>query len=116
MNKTEIRAQLRAMRRTLPQKAQEDAAKAVHAHLAVFEPYRSARVVMAYMACRGELSLEPVIRDVLAGGRTLVLPRCETDGLMTARKIASLDDLAPGAYGLPEPAADCEIVIPQSIL
>ena len=67
------------------------------------------------MACRGEVSLECVIRDALLSGKTLLLPRCEAPGIMTARSICSMDDLAPGAYGLPEPKACCAAVMPQAI-
>ena len=115
MNKAEIRSVMRAMRRVLPESEQEIAASAVDERLAGFEPYRSARVVMAYMACRGELSLKKAIERVWADKKTLVLPRCEADGIMTARRVASLNDLSPGAYGLLEPGASCEIMDPAQI-
>ena len=106
---------MRSMRRNLSSEAQLAAAQAVHAHLAAFAPYQSARVVMAYMACRGELSLEMVICDVLGSEKTLVLPCCEADGIMTARRVCAMSDLSPGAYGLMEPGDDCEIVDPAEI-
>lgn len=115
MNKDQLRRALRAQRRLLPPEAQETAARAVHAQLAAFEPYRQARCIMAYMAVRGELSLEYVIRDILLSGRTLILPRCEAPGIMTARRIADEGDLICGTYGLMEPDARCEIVSPDSI-
>lgn len=115
MNKAELRTLMRAERRALPDAAQDEAARAVFAQIRTFEPYRRARTVMAYMACRGELSLEAVIRDALQSGKTLLLPRCESPGVMTARRIHDMDDLVPGAYGLPEPEEDCGIVQPQDI-
>ena len=115
MNKAEIRAQLREMRRALSKQEQDVAAKAMHDHLAALDVYRASRVVMAYMTCRGELSLEPVILDVLAAGKTLVLPRCEAEGIMTARKVGAIHELVPGAYGLLEPDASCEAIDPKKI-
>lgn len=103
------------MRQLLSPQAQEEAARAVHAQLTAFEPYRQARCIMAYMACRGELSLEYVIQDILGDGRMLILPRCESPGIMTARRIVHMSDLVCGAFGLLEPDADCEIVEPQAI-
>ena len=103
------------MRRGLSAMEQEQAVQAVVERILTFEPYRTARVVMAYMACRGELSLAPVIGDVLASGRTLLLPRCESPGIMTVRRIESPDDLAPGAYGLLEPKESCPIASPKGI-
>ena len=115
MNKAELRARMRQMRRSLSPQEQEAAARAVHDHLAALDVYRTARVVMAYMAGRGELSLEPAIRDLLDRKRTLVLPRCEADGIMTARKIGALCALSPGAYGLLEPDDACERIDPTQI-
>lgn len=115
MNKAELRAQMRAMRRMLSADEQRMAAQAVFAQLASFAPYRRARRVMAYMASRGELSLEYAIRDVLHSGKTLLLPRCDAPGEMTARRIAGEDDLVKGMYGLLEPASFCEIIAPQEI-
>jgi len=106
---------MRSLRRALEDEAQSAAQKGVFAQLAAFEPYHRARVVMTYVACRGELSLAPVIEDVLESGRVLLLPRCEAPGVMTARRIRSMDDMAPGVYGLLEPRDSCEIVRPQEI-
>ena len=106
---------MRAMRRALSQPEQEAAARAVDAQLSAFEPYRAARVVMAYMAFRGELSLEPLIQRAMEEGKTLVLPRCESDGIMTARRLRAMSELSPGAYGLLEPDASCEIIAPAQI-
>ena len=115
MNKAELRTQMRDMRRALLPEQQQEAAQGVYERMMAFEPYHAARVVMAYMACRGELDLAPVIRDVFERGKTLVLPRCEADGTMTARRICDQGDLAPGAYGLLEPDAGCEIIDPAQI-
>lgn len=106
---------MRARRRALSPQEQMEAAHSIYAQLMEFEPYQNARVVMAYMACRGELSLEAVIRDALQQGKTMLLPRCEAAGVMTARRIRTMDDLAPGAYGLPEPKDSCAVASPQEI-
>lgn len=115
MNKEQLRRALRAQRRMIPPEAQEAAARAMCAQLAAFEPYRQANCIMAYMAARGELSLEYLIRDILDSGKTLILPRCEAPGVMTARRIADECDLAMGTYGLMEPDVRCEIVDPKEI-
>lgn len=115
MDKDELRRAMRMRRRTFGDAQQEAASLAVLAHVKAFAPYAQAKTVMAYMACRGELSLAPVINDLLAQGKMLVLPRCEAPGVMTARKIESLAQLVPGAYGLLEPGCGSLIVPPQEI-
>ena len=70
---------------------------------------------MAYIAARGELSLSPVIEDLLASGRQLALPRCEDAGIMTARLVSHPDQLQRGAYGLMEPDQTCKVIPPEEI-
>ncbi|MBR5561428.1 MAG: 5-formyltetrahydrofolate cyclo-ligase [Clostridia bacterium] len=115
MDKRELRAQMRVQRRALTAQQQQEAAQAVYAQLEGFAPLAQARCVMAYMACRGELSLDPAIRMILESGKTLVLPRCESPGVMTARRIGGLSELESGAYGLPEPGEGCAVIAPEEI-
>lgn len=115
MNKDELRHAMRARRRALSQEEQRRASLAVLERVRAFAPYREARSVMAYMACRGELDLSPVLLDALAQGKTLLLPRCEAPGIMTARRVTELSQLATGAYGLMEPAQCCAVFPPEEI-
>ena len=115
MNKDELRHAMRARRRALSQEEQRRASLAVYAHVCAFAPYGKARSVMAYMACRGEIDLALVIADALARGKTLLLPRCEAPGIMTARRVTDLSQLAAGAYGLMEPAKSCAVFPPEEI-
>lgn len=106
---------MRSRRMALSVEEQRRASLAVHAHVRAFAPYGKARSVMAYMACRGEIDLAPVIADALARGKTLLLPRCEAPGIMTARRVTDLSQLAAGMYGLMEPAKSCAVFPPEEI-
>lgn len=106
---------MRERRARLSEKEQARCAGAVSARVLACGTYAHARVVMAYMAARGELSLEAVIGDVLASGRALALPRCEGEGVMTARRVFRLDELIPGAYGIREPGRGCPEIAPEEI-
>ena len=108
--KDALRTQMRALRRALGEDEQARCAQAVLERLRGLAPYHSVRCVMAYAAARGELPLDAVLRDVLASGRTLLLPRCGAPGEMTARRVTALAQLRPGAYGLPEPGDDCPAI------
>ena len=115
MDKQELRVKLRAMRRDLSPEEQKTASLAVFRQLQKFTPYRDAACIMAYMACRGELSLAPVMDEWLARGRKLLLPRCEAPGVMTARCVANMAQLVSGTFGLMEPDAACKIAAPEEI-
>ena len=113
--KHELRRMLKDRRRQLTPQEQKQAEAAVFSQLTGFEPLNIAQTVMAYIACRGELSLQTAIEHLLMEGKTLLLPRCDEPGIMTARRVRSMKELVPGAYGLLEPAIDSEIMPPACI-
>lgn len=106
---------MRARRAALGVAEQRACAQAACARILALPAYRAARVVMAYAAARGELSLLPVLEDVIASGRVLALPRCEGRGVMRAYRVRGEGDLIPGAYGILEPGPDCPQVCAQEI-
>ncbi len=110
-----LRRQMRARRAALDEDAQSRAAQEAARRILALPAYREAKVVLAYAAARGELSLAPVIADVLSGGRMLALPRCEGPGRMTARRVRAMGELSPGAFGLPEPGEGSEVILPQDV-
>ena len=119
MNTDEVlrrtRCEMRAERAALGADEQTRASHAVFARLHESDVYRRARVVMGYAAVRGELSVDALMRDALASGKTLVLPRCAPGGRMTARRVRELSALTAGMYGVPEPREDAEQVLPAQI-
>ncbi len=66
--------------------------------------FRDAGVVMAFVAVRDELDTAALCRRVLADGKVLVLPRTTAAGIEVVP--SDLADLAPGAFGIPEPTGD----------
>ena len=79
-------------------------------HIFAWECYRQAETVGAYIPLRREADVTAVMLDVLASGRGLALPRVDGEGHMTLRRVRSLEELVPGAYGIPEPGGDTEII------
>ncbi len=113
MNKKEMRRYLRAL---FPGDAQRNAqSDAICRHILASPEYGSARVIGGYMSMRHEADVLPVLRDALASGKMLALPLCGQAPFMTFRAVYSLDDLLPGAYGIPEPSPDAPLVAPEDI-
>jgi 5-formyltetrahydrofolate cyclo-ligase len=98
-----------ALRRLAKQSAPVDS-QAICEKLFAHPWLDAATCIMAYVAIPPEPVLTPVLEAVLQRGKTLVLPRCEGDGTMTARKISDLRQLRPGAFGILEPSLDTEVV------
>lgn len=74
-----------------------------------------AGTILAYSAVPPEPDLSELMETILRQGKTLLLPRCESDGMMTARVVKSLSELVSGAYGIPAPRETARIVSPAEI-
>lgn len=72
--------------------------------------YQEARIVGGYMPLAREADITPVLADALHSGRILALPLCTQAPQMTLRRVTSLEELIPGAYGILEPREDTEII------
>ena len=106
----------RAVREAFPgAEARAEESRALCAHLADWPPFREARIIAGYLPLRHEADVTPLLDAILREGRTLCLPRCEADGVMTFRRVRAMDELTPGRWRFPEPAADAEIIPPDNI-
>lgn len=64
---------------------------------------QSARSVMVYVSYRSEVQTGSLISHLLEAGKTVVVPWCSAEELNLFR-LESLEELRPGAYGIPEPS------------
>ena len=86
---------------------------------------KTEKTVLAYCSVGNEPSTLALIDSLLKSGRKVCLPLCtdlDEEGhrtgafdAMEARVITSFDDLTAGAYGIPEPKADTELVPAEEI-
>ena len=113
MNKRELRFLLRSKHQGPVARDRESAA--ICAHVLKSEMYQSAMVIGAYMPLHREADIGLVLADVLKQRKTLVLPRCEKPPVMTMRKVASLQELCSGSYGVWEPPRTSEVIPPEQI-
>lgn len=77
--------------------------------------YRAAKTVMCYCGAFPEPDTSEIMRGVLCDGKILALPLVTGKGIMEARRVKTLDDLRPGAYGINEPPAYAERIAPENI-
>ena len=71
---------------------------------------------MFFVSLPDEVYTLPMIADAMAAGKAAVVPKVDLrEKRMDARLLSDVEhDLAPGAFGIPEPA-DCEVVEPTAI-
>jgi len=97
----------RAVRSRFPGGAARDMeSDAICRRILTSELYANARTVAAYMPQLREADVTAVVADVLRSGRTFLLPKIGTEGVMTLRRVESLEALQPGAFGILEPSDD----------
>ena len=68
--------------------------------------WAAADTVLAFAAMPDEPDTAAILRQALADGKRLLLPRVRSRTEMDWVEIPSLSLLQPGAYGIPEPPAD----------
>lgn len=111
--KSEIRAEMRALRRTVTSEARAAASEAVCGKLVARCAGRS--TVAVYLASPQEIDLAPFIRKALETGVRLVAPRWNGASYELATlKGLSAADLRTGPMGILEPAG-AELVLPRDV-
>lgn len=107
-----MKARIAALDAAYDKAAGEGIVRRLTAHPA----WAAADSVFCYVGRRGEIDTRPLLRAALEAGKTLAVPLCMGPGVMQARAVRSLEELAPaGPYGIPEPPAGAPEVPPQRL-
>jgi 5-formyltetrahydrofolate cyclo-ligase len=109
--KRALRQEILARRDALPETDREILSRRIIQKILAMESLRRADCIAAYMSMGTELDTRELVHDALASGKRLVLPKVNR----AARRldlyyVSSLErDLAPGVWGIREPAESCEL-------
>jgi 5-formyltetrahydrofolate cyclo-ligase len=101
--KERLRVELESQRRAVPATHAEAAERALAAQIAGLPGFDSCRRLVLYAAVRGELSMEGIAQLAGMRGLPVLWPRVSGERLEFVTAAAS--ELAPGAFGVPEPPA-----------
>lgn len=113
--KKALRSFIRKSERTLDPAYKAESSEAICRHVLAREEYKAAKVVFAFAGTEKEIDTTLLLREALADGKTLVLPRCAAEHALDLCVVKSMDDLVPGMYGILEPKAECALVTPEDI-
>ena len=102
MTKKEIRSRIRSLRKALTEEERKEKSAGIAARLFRTEEYRSAGALMAYASYGSEVQTKDIIRQALADGKKVSLPRVEGD-IMLFIENNGLSGCAAGYAGIPEP-------------
>lgn len=111
--KAELRARMAAARDAIPPAERARASAAILERLLALPEWQAAGTVFVYVSFRSEVDTRGILSAALARGRVcgparksrVLVPRVvRARGEIDACEIYSLDDLAPGGWGILEPA------------
>jgi 5-formyltetrahydrofolate cyclo-ligase len=107
-DKAALRSELLARRRQLPKDEAALRSARIRVRLRALPAWGLAREVLLYMPVRGEVDVAPLLTELWERKVRVLLPRCRPDapGELDLACCTCPEELAPGAYGIPEPAPD----------
>ena len=101
--KADVRSEAFRRRVALPDK--DAASRSAVERLTALPEYAAATTVLWYADARSELRTRSVLPDAVASGKTVAVPWCDGPELRLFA-LGSVEELAEGAYGIPEPSPE----------
>jgi 5-formyltetrahydrofolate cyclo-ligase len=121
--KAQLRKEIREKLNATTEEYRNEASGAIALNVLTLPEVRDCKTILAYFSVGKEPGTLALISKLLEEGKRVCLPLCVdldeeghrtgTVDAMEARVIKSFDDLVPGAYGIPEPAAHTEMMPPE---
>lgn len=105
MLKADLRKQMRDRKRQFTQRQLEELSLPVIARLRPL--LRDAAFVMAYYSLADEVCTHQFLDELVAAGKTVLLPEVLDDTTMCLRQYRSQADLREGAFHIMEPVGEC---------
>lgn len=113
--KKQLRKTVSALLRTLPDAYRKAAGESILRQVLDLPEYRAAKRIFLYIGMPTEPDTAGIIRHALADGKAVYVPKCVSKTEMLAVRIKNVEDLVPGAYGIPEPTDLSETIGPDAI-
>lgn len=101
--KNKIRKRVLDARYTLPPDERRAKSAEIEAKLFSLPEYRAARLILFYASFQSEVETHRMIRRALAEGKRVALPKVKGKELELIEIRCFDSDVAPGAWGIPEP-------------
>ena len=126
--KEQLRKEIREKLNAASEEYRQDASSAIALNVLTMPEVRDCKTILAYFSVGKEPATLALISKLLDEGKRVCLPLCtdldeeghrvdteDAEDAMQARVIKSFEDLVPGAYGIPEPSADTEMMPPEYV-
>ena len=113
--KTHLRQEMIQRMRSLPEAYVQQAGKRIQSWVLSMPAFQHAARIFIYVSVGNEPSTLWILKQALAAGRAVYVPKCLGQGKMVAARIYRFEDLSPGMLGIPEPCDWSETCGPESL-
>jgi len=105
--KTELREKYRSLRQAMTPEIKKEKDDAIARQVRRLWQYKKNDTLLVYVSTPIEVDTHKIIRQALADGKTVAVPRCVPGTRnMEFYRIPSLESLRPGAFGVLEPTPE----------
>ena len=104
-----------AMRRALSANETESRSFSLIENILSLPEYRNAKMIMAFLAMKGESNLDGFIRQALLDGKEVYIPVCLPERQMEAGRLIDMEHFEKGPLGLRNLPAGYEVTSPESL-
>jgi len=115
LEKRKLRKEYRAAYTELRQEYINESDKGIFENLSKLPEFLSSRVIFTYYSINAEPDTHRIIELALKMGKVVTLPIIRGNGIMDAAIIKSLAEIGDGAYNIPAPPENSEIISPDKI-
>jgi len=104
MSKREVREEVLRVRKALTPDEVRLLSGRVRENLLSLPEFGAAKIIASYVAKKNEVQTADILRGALASGKKVIVPRSDlTSVRLRFHEIRALEELHPGAFGIPEP-------------
>ena len=110
--KAALRERFKTQRREMPPEKKKNMDDRIAARLLALRQYRTCDMLLTYVSTPIEVDTYAIIRQALADGKVVAVPRCiPNTRSMAFHRITAVDQLSPGTFGVMEPADDPQTLV-----
>ncbi|HHU05705.1 MAG TPA: 5-formyltetrahydrofolate cyclo-ligase [Clostridiales bacterium] len=113
--KRRLRKEYRAAHAELNPEYIAESDRGIFENLSKLPEFKSARAIFTYYSIQNEPDTHRIIELALQMGKIVTLPLIRGNGIMDAAIIRSFEDIGAGAFEIPAPAVDAELLSPEKI-
>lgn len=112
MDKDTLRKDFLVRRRAMSREDVVAKSASIAARLAQLDVLRAGSPLLTYVSSKdNEVDTLGIIRGAITGGREVLVPVAEPKGVLTWSRLAGLEELAEGRFGILEPKPECRRIV-----